>query len=463
MPFERTPTQPRTSAPTRLQPARVAPSPEALRSLASAMGNQRFARLVEGRSPALIAREPAAAAAPDRAQDAQRLKALLPRVEASRATLSGAGRGLHQFGGQALATVDQIAAVYADSADVFKRAYQQHTNVLEAENERAADWASTRDAVLGVMIGVAAAYTAVPLLEESIGALKFIGPALGKLLVETGGEVSEFGASKVKEAIAGDDAPGRPDALTPDAMELKQSRDLVELYRRLAQLQAGSDVAGLSAACDRLVIEIERFDDGRSRLSAADIEAAATALEAKRPEAAKVQAAIAQVQVDLATRLNDVRMRRTLSDGPEVLKDIWTRWLAANPGRGTQGLIREEVERLGLLHFYPGGFGVEAEGGGPSQAAEAREQRGKRGSAATDLKPMGEALVDGRPWMATTHTGGAIAAGTPIRVIGLQPMRGPDEHGEPPQGGEEKRPILIVDAMVPEPNASLPGPDHSEG
>ena len=60
------------------------------------------------------------------------------------------------------------------------------------------------------------------------------------------------------------------------------------------------------------MIEIERFDDGRSRLSAADIEAAATALEAKRPEAAKVQAAIAQVQADLATRLNDVRMRRTL-------------------------------------------------------------------------------------------------------------------------------------------------------
>ena len=63
MPFERTPTEPRTTAPARPQPARVAPSPEALRSLASAMGNQRFARLVEGRSPALIAREPAAAAA----------------------------------------------------------------------------------------------------------------------------------------------------------------------------------------------------------------------------------------------------------------------------------------------------------------------------------------------------------------------------------------------------------------
>ena len=216
--------------------------------------------------------------APDRAQDSERLKALLPRVEASRATLSGAGRGLHQFGGEALGTVDQIAAVYADSADVFKRAYQQHTNVLEAENERAAEWASERDAVLGVMIGVAAAYTAVPFLEESIKIFTFIGPALGKLLVETGGEVSEWGASKVKEAVAGDDAPGRPEALTPDAMELKQSRDLVELYRRLARLQAGSDVAGLSAACDRLVIEIERFDDGRSRLSAADIEAAATAL-----------------------------------------------------------------------------------------------------------------------------------------------------------------------------------------
>jgi hypothetical protein len=449
----------------------VAPSPEALRSLASAMGNQRFARLVEGRSPALIAREPAAAAAPDRAQDSQRLKALLPRVEASRAVLSGAGRGLHQFGGEALGTVDQIAAVYADSADVFKRAYKQHTNVLEAENERAADWASTRDAILGVMIGVAAAYTAVPLLEDLVKMLKVLAPPItkvlteagGKVLTETGGEVAEFGASKVKEAVAGDDAPGRPEALTPDAMELKQSRDLVELYRRLAKLHVDSDVGGLSAACDRLVIEIERFDDGRSRLSPADIEAAATALEAKQPEAAKVQAAIAQVQADLATRLNDVRMRRTLSDGPEVLKDIWTRWLAANPGRGSQGLIREEVERLGLLHFYPGGFGVEAEGGGPSQAAEAREQRGKRGSAATDLKPMGEALVDGRPWMATTHTGGTIAAGTPIRVIGLQPMRGPDEHGEPPQGGEEKRPILIVDAMAPEPNASLPEPDHSEG
>ena len=157
-----------------------------------------------------------------------------------------------------------------------------------------------------------------------------------KVLIETGGEVSECGASKVKEAVAGDESPGRPEALTPDVMELKQSRDLVELYRRLAKLHVDSDVGGLAAACDRLVIEIERFDDGRSRLSAADIEAAATALEAKRPEAAKVQAAIAQVQADLATRLNDVRMRRTLSDGPEVLKDIWTRWLAANPGKGAQ-------------------------------------------------------------------------------------------------------------------------------
>ena len=179
MPFERTPTELRTSAPT----APAARSRGALARGAALAGlghgQQRFARLVEGRSPALIAREPAAAAAPDRAQDAQRLKALLPRVEASRATLSGAGRGLHQFGGQALGTVDQIAAVYADSADVFKRAYQQHTNVLEAENERAADWASTRDAVLGVMIGVAAAYTAVPLLEESIvKMLKVLGPPI---------------------------------------------------------------------------------------------------------------------------------------------------------------------------------------------------------------------------------------------------------------------------------------------
>ena len=42
-------------------------------------------------------------------------------------------------------------------------------------------------------------------------------------------------------------------------------------------------------------------------------------------------------------------------------------------------------------------------------------------------------------------------------------MQGPDSIGEPPPGGEERFPILIVDAMAPEPNASLPGPDHSEG
>src|SRR5919108_24529 len=324
-----------------------------------------------------------------------------------------------QWGGGEAAPLSAVIGNHAFSAIAGVSAPAPASGA--ADNKAAADAKETRDAIIGVIIGVESAYTSVPLLEAM---------ALRKLLVETGGELAELVASKAKEAAEGEQEPAAPDKLTPELMELEQSRELVKLYRSLAVLQAGDDTGAISSACDKVIIEIERFDEGRNKFPAAKLDGFIAALVKKEPVAKSTKDKTTAARKDLDAKLRDVEKRMALNDPEEILKDIWTRWLAAGNEPGMNAWA--EIERLGIQRSYGFLQPITQEGGGPGQAAAARALRGKVGTAATDLCPTGEVLVDGAPWPATARYGDSIPSGTTIRVTGIQGMPGPTPFGGPP-------------------------------
>ena len=399
-----------------------------------AVGRQ-LARAVLRRqtAPATVVARDAKAGTPERKREADRLKAEMPKLEQVSAATGEARDDLKSFASEGIAKVDRIAAFFGLAAKLYNTAYQSHSAIVAADNKAAADAKETRDAIIGVIIGVASAYTSVPLLEAM---------ALRKLLVETGGELAELVASKAKEAAEGEQEPAAPDKLTPELMELEQSRELVKLYRSLAVLQAGDDTGAISSACDKVIIEIERFDEGRNKFPAAKLDGFIAALVKKEPVAKSTKEKTTAARKDLDAKLRDVEKRMALNDPEEILKDIWTRWLAAGNEPGMNAWA--EIERLGIQRSYGFLQPITQEGGGPGQAAAARALRGKVGTAATDLCPTGEVLVDGAPWPATARYGDSIPSGTTIRVTGIQGMPGPTPFGGPPSEVESFA-TLIVD------------------
>jgi len=300
--------------------------------------------------------------------------------------------------------------------------------------------------VIGIIIGVGSAYTCVPLLEAL---------AIRKVLVEAGGELAELMASKAKEAAEGEPAAKPPSSITPDAMELEQSKELIKLYRDLAVLQAGEDVGAITGACDKVVIEIERYDDDRNRFPAGKLDGFMAALVKKEPVAKSTQDAVAKAKSDLDKKLRDVEKSMAINDPEEILKDIWTRWLAAGNEPGYKGAA--ELERLGIMKMYGFLQPVSMEGGGPGQAAAARALRGKTGTAATDLAPVGEVLVDGGSWPASTRHCDRIPAGTAIRVTGIQGMPPGNPWGGPPSETEKYATLIVDWEELPDPAAGSDG------
>jgi hypothetical protein len=383
--------------------------------------------------PARVLARDAKTGTPERKREADRLKAEMPKLERVSAATGDARDDLKSFASEGLAKVDRIAGFFGMAAKLYNTAYQSHSKIVAEDNKAAADAKATRDAIIGVIIGVASAYTSVPLLEAM---------ALRKLLVETGGELAELGASKVKEAAEGEQAPPAPDKLTPELMELEQSKELIKLYRGLAALQAGEDVGAISSACDKVIIEIERYDEGRNKFPAAKLDGFIAALVRKEPVANSTKEKVTAASKDLDAKLRDVEKRMAINDPQEILKDIWTRWLAAGNEPGAKAWA--ELERLGLQRSYGFLQPITQEGGGAEKAAAARALRGKVGTAATDLAPAGEVLVDGAAWPANARYGATIPAGTTIRVTGIKGMPDANPWGGPPSEVETFA-TLIVD------------------
>jgi hypothetical protein len=411
---------------------------------------RQLARAVQLRQPSsgrTLARDPKKGT-PERQREAERLKAQMPKLEQVGTAAGGARDDLKAFATEGIATVDRIAGFFGVAASLYKTAYESHRAIVEKDEQAAADAKESRDAVLGIVIGVASAYTCVPLLEAL---------AIRKLLVEAGGELAELIASKAKEAAEGEPAAKPPSSITPDAMELEQSKELIKLYRDLAVLQAGEDVSAITGACDKVVIEIERYHDDRNRFPAAKLDAFIAALVKKEPVAKSTKDAVAKAKADLDAKLRDVEKRMAINDPQEILKDIWTRWLAAGNEPGYAGAA--ELERLGIMKMYGFLQPISQEGGGPAQAAAARALRGKTGTAATDLAPVGEVLVDGAAWPASTRYGDRIPAGTAIRVTGLQGMPPGNPWGGPPSEPERYATLIVDWEELPEaaPGAERPG------
>jgi hypothetical protein len=383
--------------------------------------------------PARVLARDAKTGTPERKREADRLKGEMPKLERVSAATGDARDDLKAFASEGLAKVDRIAGFFGMAAKLYNTAYQSHAAIVAEDNKAAADAKATRDAIIGVIIGVASAYTSVPLLEAM---------ALRKLLVETGGELAELGASKVKEAAEGEQEPPAPDKLTPELMELEQSKELIKLYRGLAALQAGEDVGAISSACDKVIIEIERYDEGRNKFPAAKLDGFIAALVRKEPVANSTKEKVTAASKDLDAKLRDVEKRMAINDPQEILKDIWTRWLAAGNEPGAKAWA--ELERLGLQRSYGFLQPITQEGGGPGKAAEARALRGKVGTAATDLAPAGEVLVDGAAWPANARYGATIPAGTTIRVTGIKGLPDANPWGGPPSEVETFA-TLIVD------------------
>jgi hypothetical protein len=106
--------------------------------------------------------------------------------------------------------VDAIAAIFSEIAENFSMAYWSHARTHAAAKQAVAEADVIRDAILGVTIGVGAAFKIVPLFQAW---------TTRKLLIETGGELAELGISKTIDAVS----PGEqadPPSLSPDAKKL---------------------------------------------------------------------------------------------------------------------------------------------------------------------------------------------------------------------------------------------------
>ena len=316
---------------------------------------------------------------------------------------------MRSFSSDGLAKVDQIARIFSIMAENYRKAYGSHQRVVEADNQAVESAESVRDAILGVVIGVASAYTCVPLLE----AFK-----LTKVLVETGGELAELGISKTVDAASPPSSKSEPDGLTPDAMELEQTKSLVDLYRKLAELQTGADVAGIALAAKDVIIDIERYDDGRNKFSATKLDRFTAGLVEKEPLAKQLDAKIAEAKADIEKKLLNVQSTGALSGPRDLLEDIWTRWLA-NGGQPGLRYIYNELRELGLIDSEGRLGDLDFKGHNAPDAAAARALRGKAGVASTDLAPEGHVEVEGGSWGAVAVGAAVISAGSPIRVVGV--------------------------------------------
>jgi hypothetical protein len=438
------------------------------RRIAGAGGNRHL--------QAVLARD-AAKDSPERAQEAERLRGLIPNVEQATGVFGSAESALRSFSLAGVEKADAISGCFGAAAATFRAAYAEHARVVELDNQEMADAQAMMDAVMGIAIGVASAYTCVPLAEAALTAgkvlaevserkwlLKLVEKAApaAKPTVESLGEVGEWAASKVKEGIQNAAGPAKPDARTPDVMELEQARQLIKLYRDLAVIQAKSEVGRFAGAGQRLLLEIERYGEERNQFPANELEGMAAELTAAQGIAAELQAAIAAADAGLDSILQEARARQPLNSQREIEKDIWTRWLAAGNDPGPRA--KEKLQALGIVRFH--GFLTPAsiERGGP----EARAQRGKRGTAVDTLDPEGEVLVDGKPWAAAAPPGQPIPAGSAIRVTGLRGIPPRSDFGGPPIQEETQATLLVDWADWPpktdpgqEPNQSLPEPDHS--
>lgn len=413
------------AAPARGGPA-LSPSPgvvgfASVLALQRTAGNASVARaigsgLIRAAVPALMrdAAPAAPAASPDRKAEAQRLRGHIAGLERVAAAATSANGALREATSTSLAGVDAIGEFFSEAADNFGKAYGSHQRTVARAEQAAAEAAAVRDAILGVAIGVVAAFKIVPLIEAATAR---------KLLVETGGELAELAISKGLDAttgaVVGEQAS--PRSLSPEALELEQARELVTLYRDLAQLQTGPDAAAIAMACKDVVIEIERYEDGRSRFSAAKIDRFAAALGGKEAQATEVKAKATAFKAEVSARLREVRAKTKLSGPRDMLEDIWTQWLAAG-GSPYHPIIAKELMELGIISKEGELADLQYQKGDnlmddAAMAATIRAMRGKTGVANTDLKPAGKVEVDGQLWNAVAS--GEIAAGAPIRVSGV--------------------------------------------
>ncbi|RKQ91363.1 NfeD-like partner-binding protein [Solirubrobacter pauli] len=366
-------------------------------------------------APQLL-REPAPVAAKDadRKREAERLRGHTEGLNRVTSAATSAHAALRSATTSSLASVDAIASTFSDATEHFRMAYGSHQRVVARAEQAAAEAGAIRDAVLGVAIGVVAAFKVVPIIEAVTAR---------KLLVETGGELAELGISKGLdagvEAVGGEQAS--PPSLTPEAMELEQARELVTLYRDLAKLQTGPDAASIALACKDVIIEIERYEDGRSRFSAEKIDRFVAALAEKEKQAGEVKEKSAAFQKEVAAKLREVRGKGKVSGPRDMLEDIWTQWLA-DGGNPHHPIIAKELIELGILSAEGEFADLQYRKGDvladdAAMASTVRAMRGKTGVAHTDLGPGGKVDVEGQLWQAVASA--EIRAGTPVRVSGV--------------------------------------------
>lgn len=369
-----------------------------------------------------------AGVAPQRAVTAERLRGHIAAVNEVASAATAASAELRHTTTIGLASVDGIAETFSETAENYRKAHDSHKRVLERAKQDAADAAAMFDAILGVAIGVAAAFYIVPLIEAV---------ATRKLLVETGGELAELGISKALDA-AGDlmrEDGSAPDLLSPEAKRLKQSREVIALYRRLVALQTGPDVAFIAVVCKDVIIEIERYDDRRNRLSAQKIEGLVAALRPKEAQATDLKMKARQALTQISARLHEARAKLAVNGPRQLLEDIWTYWLANGGGLSSE-IVLKELRDLGIIgadaEFADLGYrslshNVREDA---TMAVTVRAMRGKTGIAKTrlvpadndDVKtrlaPAGSVEVGGQVFAAASE-GGPIPAGAAVRVSGI--------------------------------------------
>ena len=387
-------------------------------------------------------------------QTAAKLRKHIPALEKTAKAAEGAAKKRTDTAQQTLDIGDSIAGSFSSLWSNFHTAYETYSAALTEADQATAAENELFKIVLGVTLAIYTGFTAGPVLELITAQ---------KVLLEGGGELIEVGLGKLTEPP--DPAARKPPALTPEAMALEQSTQLVEIYKAGLKLQAGPDPGLVAHACQQVLTDIERHQRSGNRWSDDKIEKMVSALTAKDADIRAFEGKCEQSISKLKEHQLEASHTVQFQSAADIEHDLWIRWIADNKSTldswwyGRK--IKAHLVNIGILGEGSGvrlaeqGFTY----GDPEKVARARALRGQAGTAQSTMckGDSGTVGVGSEIWQAVSAND--VYAGDTVFITGLQSSTRPTTpypgSGDLPstESWDPRRsvePTLIIDAVPKE-------------